>query len=126
MRARRRSARLPVQRRTDEEAELDAGRYVVVTRHPMSGREIEAFGGARRFRGKTVIDIGTGNGRLAFDASRYARRVLGVDPSPDAIAEAQRRARAQAVRNVEFRVGDARVLDVARERYDIAIFSWSL
>lgn len=100
--------------------------YVVVTRHPRSGREIEAFGGARRFRGKDVLDIGTGVGRLAFDAARYARRVVGVDPSPTAIEEARRTARRRAIRNIEFRLGDATRLEVGRQRFDVAIFSWSL
>jgi ubiquinone/menaquinone biosynthesis C-methylase UbiE len=118
-----------VSRGSDTQHEIEdraEGRYVVVTRHPASGREIEAFGGARRFRGKDVLDIGTGNGRLAFDAARLARRVVGVDPSPDAIAVARQRARREGLRNIGFEVGDARELDVGRERFDLAIFSWSL
>lgn len=106
--------------------DLAEGRYAVVTRHPASGREIDEFGGARRFRGKDVLDIGTGNGRLAFDAARHARHVLGVDPSADAVAAARERADREGIRNIEFRVGDARDLDVGRERFDLAIFSWSL
>jgi ubiquinone/menaquinone biosynthesis C-methylase UbiE len=103
-----------------------AGRVVIVTRHPRAGREIVAFGGPARFRGKHVLDIGTGNGRLAFDVARYARHVTGVDPSEGAIEIARRRADAQGLRNVDFRVGSAQELDAIRERYDIAIFSWSL
>lgn len=103
-----------------------AGRLVTVTRHPAAGREIRAFGGARRFRGKDVLDIGTGVGRLAFDVAVYARRVVGIDPSPDALALAEQKADELELRNVEFRVGDARTLDVRRERFDIAILSWSL
>ncbi len=106
--------------------DIRAGRVVVVTRHPRAGREIRAFGGAARFRGRDVLDIGTGNGRLALDAARYARRVVGVDPSDGAIEIARRKADALGVRNVEFRVGPAQELDAIRERFDIAIFSWSL
>lgn len=106
--------------------DLPEGRFVVVTRHPRSGREIEAFGGTKRFRGKDVLDIGTGNGRLALDAARVARRVVGVDPYPEAIRWARQAARDQGLTNVEFRVGDARRLDVGHERFDLAILSWSL
>lgn len=114
--------------RTYKDAEdLEEGRFVIVTRHPRSGREIDAFGGARRFRGKTVIDIGTGVGRLAFDAARVARRVVGVDPNPDAIRAARDQVERGRITNLEFRVGDARTLATrGRERFDIAIFSWSL
>lgn len=109
-----------------EEADTPQGRFVHVTRHPKSGREIEAFGGARRFRGTKVIDIGTGVGRLAFDVARYARHVVGVDPHEDAIAFARKQCDAERRMNVEFRVADARDLKVGRARFDRAILSWSL
>jgi ubiquinone/menaquinone biosynthesis C-methylase UbiE len=103
-----------------------AGRVVVVTRHPRAGREVTAFGGPARFRGKDVLDVGTGNGRLAFDVARLARRVVGLDPSDGAIEVARRKADALGLRNIDFRVGSAQELDAIRERFDIAIFSWSL
>lgn len=99
---------------------------MVVTRHPRAGREIRAFGGAGLFRGKDVLDVGTGNGRLALDLARHARRVLGIDPSEESVSVARKRAEVEGLRNVEFRVGDAASLDVGRARFDIALFSWSL
>lgn len=102
------------------------GRVMVVTRHPRAGREIAAFGGSRMFRGKDVLDIGTGNGRLAFDIARHARRVLGIDPSDESVQGARAKARRLGLRNLEFRVGDAAALDVGKERFDLALFSWSL
>ncbi len=92
---------------------------------PRTGREIRVFG-VEHFRGKDVLDIGCGSGRVAFDAARYARRVVGVDPSKDAIRAAQDRAERLGLRNLQFRVGDATELGAGRERFDIAIFSWSL
>lgn len=106
--------------------ETRVGRVMVVTRHPRTGREILAFGGAGRFKGRDVLDIGTGNGRLAFDVAPHARRVVGVDPSEGGIRVARETAERRGLRNIEFRVGDAAALDVGRERFDIAIFSWSL
>jgi len=100
--------------------------YVVVTRHPRSGREIEAFGGSRRFRGKDVLDIGTGDGRLAFDAARLARRVVAIDPNTEAIAAARARAAALGIGSVGFHRGDATGFDLGQRRFDVAIFSWSL
>ncbi len=106
--------------------DIGAGRVVVVTRHPRSGREVRAWGGPALFRGKDVLDIGTGNGRLAFDLARYARRVVGIDPSEGAIEIARRRADALGIRNVDLRVDNAQELSAVRERFDLAIFSWSL
>lgn len=109
------------------ERDTPAGRFVVVSRHPRSGREIEAFGGAKAFRGKTVIDIGTGVGRLAFDAARVARHVVGVDPYEEAIRSAREQAKREGLTNLEFRVGDARTFTPRPgERFDLAVLSWSL
>lgn len=109
------------------ERDTPAGRFVVVSRHPRSGREIEAFGGARTFGGKTVVDIGTGVGRLAFDAARVARHVVGVDPYEEAIRSAREQAKREGLTNLEFRVGDARTFTPRPgERFDLAILSWSL
>lgn len=110
----------------DRARDMREGRVVVVTRHPRAGREVAALGGAKRFRGRDVIDIGTGNGRLAFDVARFARRVLGVDPSEGAIEVARRQADARGIRSVEFRVSSAQRLDGIKDRFDIALFSWSL
>jgi len=105
---------------------MRAGTYVVVTRHPRAGREIRAFGGRALFGGKDVLDIGTGQGRLAFDVAPLARHIVGVDPSEDAVRAAREEAARLGLGNVEFRVGDARELDIGRRRFDVAIFSWSL
>jgi ubiquinone/menaquinone biosynthesis C-methylase UbiE len=109
------------------EMDTPSGRFVVVSRHPRSGREIDAFGGARVFRGKKVVDIGTGVGRLAFDAARVAKYVVGVDPHGDAIRTARERCERERIMNLEFRVGDARTFTPRPgERFDLAILSWSL
>ena len=95
-------------------------------RYPRPAHEIRAFGGAGLFRGKDVLDIGTGDGRLAFAVARYARRVVGIDPDEAAVRLARQRADRIGARNVEFRVGSADRLDLEHERFDLAIFSWSL
>ncbi|MBI2773770.1 MAG: class I SAM-dependent methyltransferase [Chloroflexi bacterium] len=87
---------------------------------------MRAFGGRRLFGGKDVLDVGTGDGRLAFDVAPLARRVVGVDPSDEAVGAARSAAAGHGLANVEFRTGDARALHVGRHRFDVAIFSWSL
>lgn len=95
-------------------------------RFPRPGREIRVLGGAARFRDKDILDIGTGNGRLVFDVARYAHRVVGIDPNEEALRSARQRAGSLGLRNVRFCPGNATTLDLGRERFDIAIFSWSL
>lgn len=61
---------------------------------------------AEPLRDLGVLDVGTGGGRLALALAPLARRVVGVDRDPAAIAEAQRRAAAARLANVEFVVAD--------------------
>lgn len=59
----------------------------------------------------TVLDIGTGTGRLALALAPRARRVLGIDTDAGALVEARRRARRAGVGNVLFIVADAERVD---------------
>jgi len=55
----------------------------------------------------TVLDVGTGAGRLALALGPRCRRVVGIDRVPEPLAEARRRAAAAGLANVEFVVADA-------------------
>jgi len=61
--------------------------------------------------GLTVLDVGTGRGRLATALAPRCRRVVGVDLDPLAIEQARRAAAAMA--NVEFVVADAEATEYA-------------
>jgi SAM-dependent methyltransferase len=58
-------------------------------------------------RDATVLDVGTGQGRVALALAPLAGRVVGIDRDEAAIAEARRRADALGIGNVEFLVRDA-------------------
>lgn len=93
---------------------------------PEGARELSVFGGARLFRGKRVLDVGTGDGRLALGAARWAPEVTGVDPDPEAIRAARGNARAMRAGNVRFVVGPAQRLPFRGGSFDVVILSWSL
>jgi SAM-dependent methyltransferase len=60
--------------------------------------------------GMRVLDVGCGAGDVAFAAARIvgpSGAVTGVDRSPEAVVLASRRAEADALENVTFRVADA-------------------
>ncbi|HKP93814.1 MAG TPA: 50S ribosomal protein L11 methyltransferase [Chthoniobacterales bacterium] len=57
--------------------------------------------------GWTMLDAGTGSGILAIAARKFgAKKIVAVDNDPRACATASRNARANGVRNIEFRVSD--------------------
>jgi SAM-dependent methyltransferase len=57
--------------------------------------------------GLTVLDVGTGSGRLALALAPGSPRVVGIDRDEAAIEEARCRAEALGLSNVEFVVVDA-------------------
>src|SRR5436309_13437836 len=57
----------------------------------------------------TVLDAGTGSGRVALALAPLCRAVVGVDRDARAIDEARRKAAAANLSNVRFVVGDVEV-----------------
>ena len=88
--------------------------------------ELRAWGGTRLVAGKRVLDLGCGDGRLALGVAPYAASVHGLDPDPEGIAAAKRRAREADARNVRFSVGAAQSLPFDDAAFDVVISSWTL
>ena len=61
----------------------------------------------------TVLDIGTGRGRIALALAPLARRVIGIDRDAEAIAEASQRAAATGLSNADFVTADVEKLELA-------------
>ena len=69
----------------------------------------------------TVLDAGTGSGRLALALAPLCRAVVGVDRDGKAIDEARRRAAAAKLSNVRFVVGDIEVEEYAPFKPDLVV-----
>ncbi|MEU8662451.1 class I SAM-dependent methyltransferase [Actinoplanes philippinensis] len=67
-----------------------------------------------------VLDVGCGSGEVALELARRGRHVTGVDISGVAIAQARAKAAADGL-DVDFRVGDARTLDL--QPFDVIVDS---
>ncbi|HEY2993349.1 MAG TPA: class I SAM-dependent methyltransferase [Methylomirabilota bacterium] len=66
---------------------------------------------AEPLAGATVLDVGTGRGRIALALAPLVRRVVGIDRDAEAIAEATRHAEAAGLANAEFVVADAEKIE---------------
>jgi SAM-dependent methyltransferase len=61
----------------------------------------------------TVLDVGTGQGRIALALAPRCRQVIGIDRDADVIEAARSRAAAARIANVDFVVADADVVEYA-------------
>ena len=68
-----------------------------------------------------VLDVGTGNGRLALALAPWCRAVVGVDREARLVDEARKRAAAAGVTNARFVVGDVEVEDYAPFKPDMVV-----
>jgi ubiquinone/menaquinone biosynthesis C-methylase UbiE len=95
--------------------------YAWFHRHPAAGRAVvERAGLEAQMR---VLDIGCGTGAAIIEAASHltAGAAVGVDPSPEFIRIAHRRARGLA--NVTFELGAAEHLPLAAHQFDV---TWSI
>ncbi|MBI4636904.1 MAG: class I SAM-dependent methyltransferase [Candidatus Rokubacteria bacterium] len=76
---------------------------------------------AEPLAGLTVLDVGTGWGRLALLLAPRSGRVVGVDREAGLIEEARRRASSAGVANVRFVVGDVEVEELVPFRPDAVV-----
>jgi ubiquinone/menaquinone biosynthesis C-methylase UbiE len=94
--------------------------------YPPPGMELRLI---RRFvdpKGRRVLEIGCGDGRLTREYARLTKNVLAIEPDPASISEARRAFAAEGITNVSFRVGSAQRVRFGGGAFDIALFSWSL
>ena len=97
----------------------------MVQRDP-EGVEPAAIAAVVDLRGRRVLDVGCGTGRLTRFAAGMAAEVLAFDPEAKSVAEAEASLSDEQRSVVRFAVHAAEALDVPRRRFDIALCGWSL
>ncbi len=76
-------------------------------------------------KGRSVLDIGCGNGKFTWLLAKHFATVAAIDPNPRRIAEAQAKAKADGV-EIDFREAMAETLPFADATFDVVVFSNSL
>ncbi len=69
----------------------------------------------------TVLDVGTGAGRLALALAPHCRAVVGLDREARVVEEARTNAAAAGLRNVRFVIGDVEVEEYAPFKPDMVV-----
>lgn len=77
------------------------------------------------FAGRRVVEIGTGDGRLAWALAAEAAQWLALEPDPDELGAAREQASSRPA-PVRLLAGDGRALALPAGQFDLAFFTWSL
>jgi predicted RNA methylase len=78
------------------------------------------------FRGRRVLELGCGEGRLTLGIAADAARVLAFDPDAEAVARARRSLPAELADRVVYQVASGKEIEIKPHSFDLVVFSWSL
>lgn len=78
------------------------------------------------FRGRRILELGCGDGRLTVQIATEAAFVLAFDPDEEAVEQARRTLPADLGGRVAYKVASGAQIEVEPTSFDLALFSWSL
>jgi len=78
------------------------------------------------FRGRRVLELGCGDGRLTLGIARDAAHVLAFDPDVEAVERARAALPSDLSERVTYRVASGKEIEIAPHSFDLTVFSWSL
>jgi ubiquinone/menaquinone biosynthesis C-methylase UbiE len=78
------------------------------------------------FRGRRVLELGCGDGRLTLGIAEDAAHVVAVDPDAEAVERARRSLPLELSDRVSYRVASGKEIELAPCSFELAVFSWSL
>lgn len=89
--------------------------------------ELRALKDVTTWRGKRVLEIGCGDGRLSQRlASLGVAQVIALDPDAELIRAAKKNLPQRYKERVTFRVGHGERLSAPPKSFDRVVFSWVL
>jgi 2-polyprenyl-3-methyl-5-hydroxy-6-metoxy-1,4-benzoquinol methylase len=78
------------------------------------------------FRGRRVLELGCGDGRLTVPIAREAAFVLAFDPDEEAVERARSLLPAELAEKVSYLVASGNEIEIEPGSFDLTVFSWSL
>ena len=78
------------------------------------------------FRGRRVLELGCGDGRLTLGIARDAAHVLAFDPDAEAVERARAELPPELAGRIAYRVASGKEIEIEPHSFDVTVFSWSL
>ena len=90
------------------------------------GREAAVLNSIAEFTGARVLEIGIGDGRMAWSYAPRAASVVGIDPDLESLGALLEDRAGQPRAHVHPVCSESERLPFPAERFDAAVLSWSL
>ena len=94
--------------------------------YPPPGMEVRLIERHARLKGRRILEVGGGEGRLTRQLAPLAASVVSVEPDPSRVKLARRLTKAEGIDNVSYRVGLIERVRLAPDHFDVVFFSWAL
>lgn len=92
-----------------------------------AGNEIRALQQVTQWKGKHVLEIGCGEGRLTLRLAAFRpKHIEALDTDSKRVRVARRGVPARYSRRITYHVGQGQRLKYRDDLFDIVIFSWAL
>ncbi len=78
------------------------------------------------FRGRLVLELGCGDGRLTLGIAADAESVLAFDPDAEKVERAHHFLPTELAQRVAYRVASGKEIELEPLSFDLVVFSWSL
>ena len=90
------------------------------------GAHLAALRRLADFRGRRVLELGCGDGRLTLGIAEQAASVLAFDPDAEEVGAARRSLPAELAERVVYQVASGKEIELEPHSFDLVVFSWSL
>ena len=88
--------------------------------------ELRTLRSVTDWRGRRVLEIGCGDGRLSLRLASLGVVLDANDPKPEAIAKARKNLPKRFAGKIRYKVGQAERLAYRDASFDAVVFAWSL
>ena len=92
-----------------------------------AGDEVRALKGITSWRGKRVLEVGCGDGRLTLRLAGFSpEKIIAFDPDSNLIRAARKNLPEKYKEKIEYCVGNAEHVKQKPNQFDVVVFSWVL
>ena len=90
------------------------------------GAHLAALRRLANFRGRRVLELGCGDGRLTLGLAADAASVLAFDPDAEKVERARHFLPTELSQRVAYQVASGKEIELEPLSFDLVVFSWSL